>query len=394
LSQKFKLLKGYFQESKMPGFFYKQSPYNPDSDWRTYFAQGIANMIGGLMQGQERKLQGQDIQNINQYQTNMGMAGQAAEASGLPDIPNWPGARPQLPIAKTDIGQQLITSLLMGQLQTPIQKAQAEKYRAEAKVADRGKLEKLIYRDAQGKMRIAKVRERELPMVVDQIIEQGGTIDTTKSTLSDERLRLYQEAKTNEKAARQSGNESEAVQWSEQAELSLYGKPMVEIALGQPASPSERQAIAETRASLDSLNNLKTLFDSAQTTTGPVAGRISPFSGLMGMTTDEQEAFMAATSAFKNSVIKEITGAQMSEVEAERIMKQIPDITDPPARWQAKWEQTKKNLEFLQKRRMEILQQSGLRVPMGATESQSQTEIPEDIQNMSDEELKRIVGIK
>jgi len=130
-------------------------------------------------------------------------------------------------------------------------------------------------------------------------------------------------------------------------------------------SPTERTDIATGRASLDALDNLKVLFDSTQTKTGPVIGRMAPTKGLFGLTTDEQEAFMAATSAFKNAIIKEITGAQMSEVEAKRIMKQVPDITDPPTRWQAKWIQSKKNLEFLQQRRLEVLGQSGMRVPTG-----------------------------
>ncbi len=149
----------------------------------------------------------------------------------------------------------------------------------------------------------------------------------------------------------------------------LEGGPLVEIGLGKPASASERTAIAETRASIDALDNLKTLFDSPQTKTGPIVGRISPTAGLIGRTTQEQEDFMAATSTFKNSVIKDITGAQMSEPEAKRIMKQIPDITDPPARWNAKWRQTQKNLKAIQRRRAEVLKQSGLRAPgeSGAT---------------------------
>ena len=92
---------------------------------------------------------------------------------------------------------------------------------------------------------------------------------------------------------------------------------------------------------------------------------------------------MAATSAFKNAIIKEITGAQMSEVEAKRIMKQVPDITDPATRWNAKWQQSKKNLEFLQKRRLQILEQSGIRVPGEQTIR---------IEEMTDEELRRIAG--
>jgi len=179
----------------------------------------------------------------------------------------------------------------------------------------------------------------------------------------------------------------------EKAELGklLIGQPQVSINLGKPASPSERTAIAETRASIDSLNNLKSLFDNTQTKTGPVVGRISPTKGLLGMTTDEQEAFMAATSAFKNAVIKQITGAQMSEVEAKRIMKQIPDITDPSVRWKAKWEQTVKNLEFVQQRRSEVLAQSGLRVPTeqgGSTETMNTAQL--NTEGLSTEQLAMV----
>ena len=60
--------------------------------------------------------------------------------------------------------------------------------------------------------------------------------------------------------------------------------------------------------------------------------------------------FQASTSAFKNSVIKAITGAQMSEPEARRIMQQIPMETDKPEGWQAKYESTKRNLAYLQAR--------------------------------------------
>ncbi len=155
------------------------------------------------------------------------------------------------------------------------------------------------------------------------------------------------------------------------------GQALVQINLGR-ASPTERTSIAETRASIDALNNIKELYDSAKTRTGPVVGRLDPVLGLFGLTTNEQEDFMAATSAFRNQMIKEITGAQMSEPEAKRILKQVPQETDPSARWEAKWRQSKKNLEMLQKRRLEILQQSGLQVPGGQAIS---------IENMTDEEI-------
>lgn len=143
----------------------------------------------------------------------------------------------------------------------------------------------------------------------------------------------------------------------------IEGQAAVQINFPKPAAASERTAIAETNASLDALSNLEDLFESPETETGPVVGRISPVSGLVGLTTDEQENLMAATAAFKNKVIKDITGAQMSEQEAKRIMKQIPDITDPPERWKAKKKQTEINLRAIQRRRIQVLQQSGIVAP-------------------------------
>ena len=60
--------------------------------------------------------------------------------------------------------------------------------------------------------------------------------------------------------------------------------------------------------------------------------------------------FQAATAAFRNAVIKAITGAQMSEPEAARIRQQIPEITDKPDVWKAKAEQTRFNLRTLKPR--------------------------------------------
>lgn len=143
----------------------------------------------------------------------------------------------------------------------------------------------------------------------------------------------------------------------------LAGVSPVQISFGK-STAAERTAIAETQASLDSLGNLENLFDKSTTVTGPIAGRIEPTKGLFGLTTTEQESLMAATSSFKNAVIKDITGAQMSEPEAKRIMKEIPDITDPPERWKAKAAQTRRNLQAIQKRRSEVLKRSGIVSPL------------------------------
>ncbi|KKL52502.1 hypothetical protein LCGC14_2284820 [marine sediment metagenome] len=156
----------------------------------------------------------------------------------------------------------------------------------------------------------------------------------------------------------------------------LAGVSPVQINFGRTTG-AERTAIAETEASLSILDNLETLFNNPNTRTGPLAGRIDPIKGLVGFTSEEQENFMAATSAFTNQVIKAITGAQMSEVEAKRIRKQIPEITDPPARWRAKLKQTRRNLRELQRKRSEVLTRSGIVSPL--------TGLTEDLRNVGRE---------
>jgi hypothetical protein len=143
----------------------------------------------------------------------------------------------------------------------------------------------------------------------------------------------------------------------------LVGSAGININLGR-STGGERTAIAEGEATLGVLDTLEELFKNKNTRTGPVVGRIDPIKGLVGFTSQEQEEFMAATSAFKNQVIKAITGAQMSEPEAKRIMKQIPDTTDPPDRWKAKFKATKRNMERLQIKRSEVLKRSGITSPL------------------------------
>jgi len=85
---------------------------------------------------------------------------------------------------------------------------------------------------------------------------------------------------------------------------------------------------------------------------GPVAGRWAEGKiGLPGVDVPEDLArFFADTATLKNATVKAITGAQMSEPEAKRIMKQIPVFTDKKSVWQAKAKATAENLNFLRQR--------------------------------------------
>ena len=106
-------------------------------------------------------------------------------------------------------------------------------------------------------------------------------------------------------------------------------------------------------ASLDALDRLKAMYDTgAKDTIGPAMGRLrTAGQKVPGVSSNETFSnFSAATSSFRNAVIKAITGAQMSEPEANRIRQQIPEVTDKPVDWQAKYEQTKKNLADIENR--------------------------------------------
>ncbi|MFX0194556.1 MAG: hypothetical protein ACFFCW_00415 [Candidatus Hodarchaeota archaeon] len=127
------------------------------------------------------------------------------------------------------------------------------------------------------------------------------------------------------------------------------------------SSPTERENLATGEATLSTLDNLYNLFNESYV--GPVAGRIGRVKDIFGGNEEKQSEFYAATHAFKNQIIKEITGAQMSEVEAKRIMKQIPDVNDPPSVWKAKWKQSKRNISVLRRKRLEIMKKSGVRTP-------------------------------
>ena len=126
-----------------------------------------------------------------------------------------------------------------------------------------------------------------------------------------------------------------------------------------PGNLAERAVVTE--ASQDAFVRLKQMFDAgAKEDVGPGEGRarrtlqtlpggISVMEWL-GADTNRFAQFEAATSAVQNEIIKAITGAQMSEPEAARIMRQIPKSTDHPTVWLANYEQSLKNMEALQRR--------------------------------------------
>jgi hypothetical protein len=91
--------------------------------------------------------------------------------------------------------------------------------------------------------------------------------------------------------------------------------------------------ITNIRDSISKLEEVESLF--TKDSTGPVEARLTDFSALTGINipllrnlssiTDDKIKFRTATQSAINDYIKAITGAQMSEPEARRIMKALPD---------------------------------------------------------------------
>ncbi len=76
---------------------------------------------------------------------------------------------------------------------------------------------------------------------------------------------------------------------------------------------------------------------------------------LIGYTgSPELSDFRVANAHLLNAVVKFITGAQMSEQEAERIKREVPHTDQNPEDWKAAYAQTLRNVEMMKQRLIEM----------------------------------------
>ena len=129
-----------------------------------------------------------------------------------------------------------------------------------------------------------------------------------------------------------------------------------------PPTGAQRQQVAENEAVTTGLARIKELAPDIETLSqwvGPVVGRTNSIRLVTpGLDVDPKMAeFFAEVAAIKNRMIRAITGAQMSEPEAARIMAQLPDIALKPSVFLARLQATERNLAALNSR---IAAQSGV----------------------------------
>ncbi len=239
----------------------------------------------------------------------------------------------------------------------------------EQKVATRNKVVANIQRE-MGRARDAAERE-EIRRQGDQFLKLHG-LDKIKAP-SAEAGRKPRFGVGVEAAAKAEGYESFAdvppgakSMGVIQTAAQLHGADVTETTLARlktkegfrEPSATERTFLADLKSSAASLEHLSTLYK--DDFTGPIAGRAGAIQTATGIGLAKGEAgFRAATSAFRNQVIKTITGAQMSEPEAKRIRKQIPEENDPPEVWRAKQKEALRLLNLSFSMRTEILERGG-----------------------------------
>lgn len=204
--------------------------------------------------------------------------------------------------------------------------------------------------------------------VYDRMAKAGGTTvnistaDTEKSADAQaETLSILQRQADEYNQANPTSRQRMVVKSSAQS-----GKTFLTLEDKEAPSAGEREAIAGNLASMDALDNIESLKKRGYV--GPIQGRISQFKQAFGGAKEDQAQLVSALAAFRNQLIKEITGAQMSEPEARRIMQQIPKITDPDTVFDSNLKETRKNMERVRQRMLEVMGKTGLAAPAGDTE--------------------------
>lgn len=127
-----------------------------------------------------------------------------------------------------------------------------------------------------------------------------------------------------------------------------------------PEKPTagEREALATDTASIEGLQRLGALYKPEFV--GPVRGHLGEFNAKTGMITPGEAQFRASVAEVTNTTIRALTGSALSTNEQDRIIRQIPAVTDQPVVFEAKMKQTMANLRTLAERRREILTNTGV----------------------------------
>lgn len=127
------------------------------------------------------------------------------------------------------------------------------------------------------------------------------------------------------------------------------------------APASVQASISGYRTAQDKLVMIADTYNSFDSNkpSGPLSGRFNTVSEWVGTYPKETARFMTQVRDFQNAMIKAITGAQMSEPEAKRLMGQMPTFKDNPAAFMEKLQVAAENIDIAVKQALETSKASG-----------------------------------
>lgn len=129
----------------------------------------------------------------------------------------------------------------------------------------------------------------------------------------------------------------------------------------EKASPAERKEITELAANEARLSGIEMLYKPEYV--GPITGRAGMLrEEYTGQISPDEAEFRSRVKSYNNYLIKQITGAQMSEKEADRIKGESPQLNLPPVTFDARLRQSRENNVLLQYKTRMILEQTGVDV--------------------------------
>lgn len=191
-----------------------------------------------------------------------------------------------------------------------------------------------------------------IPNVLDLALAQTGTIPNQLDDLLPANIQQawrLQVAKRNADLTVQTGDlQRKATAVAVQAKVAEAQALKIAENQLQPLTPKEREVKAQSTDTLRKLSDLHARFRDGLT--GFVRGSVpTNVLDVFGLLKGGEATFRSEVSTLQSSIIKQITGAQMSESEARRILVAVPALTDRPAVFMAKLELLMHDVSELQR---------------------------------------------
>lgn len=147
----------------------------------------------------------------------------------------------------------------------------------------------------------------------------------------------------------------------------VSGPATQRVEMVKPPTETERTNIASTRADIEMYDTLKDIVTKNPHWVGFGKDSQSKIEGIMNTMPQDQQEFYSSMRLNKLKDTKFFLGTAQSKQEAQNAVAAIPDISMGSKQLLGAIEATKKNKQRMLDRTMEVLRQSGLKVPEDAS---------------------------